>query len=803
MISGIKRKKTAIESTFRFFQTVDLIISHIKRDADKQKILELTSQETTLGGFLIATAAIHIYHNLGIRVKDAPELNKMSIDSTKNLELKEKRIIEEEVTLLLKDSFKLEIDILYKIINLEDKFISLLIGERMTKLQEVKKNKIIHEIEDQIEQELLEIIRNYPQFYFYDFIGDLIGLTNEIKKEILEKSSAFKELSVEIEKKIGQEEKEDKFIELSTLNRLINKLQKDFEFKSYKELQIQAMPVRGIKRKIFDFDFERFPISIPGLKIYQIANNLKKELIKKIENALNEKINYDQFEKETFYFLRTELIKQLKTNPNDFVYFLQSLNDCNFNEIIYSLNKYGVYNISDLLNLDNELAAKVKKNMIRYNIKKFDLMSLNVPNKNLIFIVKKAICELNFTILNKIIKRNDDKFEFDLLKLLNQDDNRFQELWKLINEKTGYSLKDIRDFIQKKKIIDEIFINKLQLKGYSQILLLLNFEDIIRNLVKDIFFYIISKILRQLSRIIELYLKVSNDKTLALVALKKMYGLTDSEEWVWIKLEELLIKRLTKRQKELVIVFNAMNQPFLVNGFILARLMDASLKEGMLKLKNETSPIYEDISPLKLKLDMISPISYCIAYDLIKRFETFEELRKFNIERVIESKKKEKEHIKKELRKRQKDSTLNWIERRITSSLMRINSPGINPTHLYWQDKDTKITTDNIKLHSESKGDSLEIFSQYFHFAIEKIRFFMPNLKLPNYEKIMLIMRTMIEDLLQQRLHHMPNPEEIRNMIDGERFEIARQIAIKIGQILDKALYSKFKNKQRYGKKNI
>jgi len=804
MISGIKRKKTAIESTFRFFQTVDLIISHIKRDADRQKIFELTSQETTLGGFLIATAAIHIYHNLGIRVNDAPELNKMSIESTINLELKEKRIIEEEVALLLKDSFKLEIDILYKIINLEDKFIFLLIDERVTKLQEVNKKKIIHEIEDQIEQELLEIIRNYPQFYFYDFIGDLIGLTNEIKKEILEESSAFKELSVEIEKKLEQEEKEDKFIELSTLNRLINKLQKDFEFKSHKELQIQAMPVRGIKRKIFEFDFERFPISIPGLKIYQIANKLKKELIKKIENALNGKINYDQFENETFYFLKMELIKQLKTNPNDFIYFLQSLNDCNFNEIIYSLNKYGVYNIPDLINLDNELAAKIKKNMIRYNIKKFDLMSMNDPNKNLIFIVKKAICELNFSILNKINKKNDEKFEFDLLKLLNQDNNnRFQELWKLINEKTGYSLKDIRDFIQKKKIIDKIFINKLQLKGYSQILLLLNFEDIINNLVKDIFFYIISKILRQLSRIIELYLKVSNDKTLALVALKKMHGLTDSEEWVWIKLEELLIKRLTKRQKELVIVFNAMNQPFLVNGFILARLMDTSLKEGMLKLKNETSPIYEEIYPLKLKLDMISPISYCIAYDLIKRFETFEELRKFNIKRLIESKKKEKEHIKKELRKRQKDSTLNWIERRITSSLMRINSPGINPTHLYWQDKDTKITTDNIKLHSESKGNSLEIFSQYFHFAIEKIRFFMPDLKLPNYEKIMLIVRNMVEDLLQQRLHHKPNPEEIRNIIDGERFEIARQIAIKIGQFLDKALYSKFKNKQRYRKNNM
>lgn len=191
-------------------------------------------------------------------------------------------------------------------------------------------------------------------------------------------------------------------------------------------------------------------------------------------------------------------------------------------------------------------------------------------------------------------------------------------------------------------------------------------KKIIDNIVKEIFFYIISKILRQLSRILELYLKVINDKGLTLLALKKMYDTTDSEEWVWIKLEELLIERLIKRQKELVIVFNATNQPFLVNGFILARLKDISLKEGILELKNEKSQIYEGIAPLKLKTDVISPISYCIAYDLIKRFEDFEDLRKLKVEQIIELKEKVKEDKKKELREKQESSTLNWIERRIT-----------------------------------------------------------------------------------------------------------------------------------------
>ena len=48
MISGVKRKTTAIEGTFRFFQTVDLIISHFKREADRSKIFEFQANQNIL-----------------------------------------------------------------------------------------------------------------------------------------------------------------------------------------------------------------------------------------------------------------------------------------------------------------------------------------------------------------------------------------------------------------------------------------------------------------------------------------------------------------------------------------------------------------------------------------------------------------------------------------------------------------------------------------------------------------------------------------------------------------------------------
>ncbi|MCK4369843.1 MAG: hypothetical protein KAW03_02135 [Candidatus Lokiarchaeota archaeon] len=797
MISGVKRKTTAVESTFRFFQTVDLIISHFKREADKNKIFELISQKTNFNDLLIATATIHIYHSLGIRVQKLLDMDKFTFDSTKNLEIAEKKILIEEVNSILKNSLNLEVNLLNKIIDLENKFISFLIEVRNEKTQEIQKEQMIKDIEVQIEQELQEIIRNYPPFYFYDLIGDLIGLSNEIKKEILEETAAFKDISVELEKKLELEEKEDKFIELATLDRLIKKTQTDFEFKSYKELQIEAMPVRMIKRKVLDFNLDRFPISIPGLNTFIEANNLKKDLIKKIEDGLKEKIDYDQFELKILNFLKFVLIKKLKKNPNDFIYFLQCINECGFDDIIYTLQKYGVYNILHFFNVDEDLAEKVKRNMVRYNIKKLDIVSLNDNKKNLIFVAKKALSQLNFQDLRDIVDESNATSEFGLLNLINQDIDKYPNLSRILEEKTGTTINNLRQYIRKKQAIDKVFLDELKLKNYSQLLFILEFDEIINELAKDIFFYILSKILRQLSRIIELYLKVSNDRSLYLLALKKIDGTTDSEDWIKIKLEELIIKRLNRRQEELVTVFNANNQPFLVNGFILARLMEISLKEASSELKNKPSPIYEDIAQLKLKSDLISPISYCIGYDIIKRFEKFEEIRKSEVERIIESKEKEKEEKAKKLREEQELSTLNWIERRITSSLMRINSPGINPNQLYWQEKDTKIATDNIKLHSELRGDPVELISQFFNFAMEKIRNFTSEIKLPDNEKIMEIVNNIIEKTLMKRLGKIPTAEQKRNLIDGERYEIGNQIAIKIGRLLDKALYTKFKSKQK------
>lgn len=796
MIRGIKRRTTAIESTYRYFQTIDLILSHFKREKDRQKIFELVGSTANFNTFLIATASIHLYHNYGIRFPEKIKTENFSDQIVKDTEIKEKRILLGEIEFLLKNSFSLEIALLNKVIDIEDLFISLLIEEREAIFDEYQKSEKTGKLDERIEYDILEIIKKYPALYFYDFLGDLIGITDQIKREILEEGSSFKDLSVDIEKKLDSEEKEDKFIEISTLNRLIDKVHSIFEFKSYKELQTQTMPIRMIKKKVLEFEFNKYPISIPGLKTFRKGNLIKKKLVEIIKNALNEPINYDNFEDKAINFLKGEIITQLKTSPNDFIYLIQNLYDFSFEEIIYLLNKHGIHDIMHLIKVDDDLITNIKKNMIKYNIRKQDFLALNDKNRNLINLSKNVIINLDFSFLKKILDFEPID-EFDLFKLLNRDDIELKVLWEVLEKGIGAPINELREFIRKKQIIDNIFIQDLGLNNYDQIITILNFEEIMENIVKELFYYIISKILRQLSRIIESYNKISDDKGLILQALKKMEGTLEDEDWINIKLEELIINRIMRRQEEFVITFDAINQVFLVNGFIFSRLIDTSLEEGIKQLRKSPSSIYEPVKPLKLQASLISPISYCIAYDIIKRLESLERTHKLEVENIIEMEKKEKEKKMQQIVDKQRESTLNWIERRITSSLMGITRPGINPNQFYWQEKDKKIATDNIKLHSELNEDPREKFIEYYSFAVNKIRSFQPSELLPTNEDIEKEVRVIIDNTLNQRLNIKPHYDDIKTMLEGERYLIAKKIALRIGELLDKALYLKFKTKRK------
>ncbi|GAJ00455.1 unnamed protein product, partial [marine sediment metagenome] len=267
----------------------------------------------------------------------------------------------------------------------------------------------------------------------------------------------------------------------------ILRIKKRFEFKSYKELQNQAMPVRMIKRKIMEHESEKFPVSINALRIFIEGNMIKENLLEIFDESLTQKIDYDSFENKILSFLKSKLFDQLKKNPNDFIYLLQCLKESSFDEIIFSLNMRGVNDILKIVNIDEEIIEKVKMNMIRYNIQEQDLLLLNDPEKNLLYQTNKLLCDLKYPFLQNIIESIDNLSGVNVVNLIYRDEIVLQKFWSILEDRLGFTINDLREFVRKKQIVEKVFFHDLNLSNYSQIILLLNFDEYINNIVKDIY----------------------------------------------------------------------------------------------------------------------------------------------------------------------------------------------------------------------------------------------------------------------------------------------------------------------------
>ena len=229
--------------------------------------------------------------------------------------------------------------------------------------------------------------------------------------------------------------------------------------------------------------------------------------------------------------------------------------------------------------------------------------------------------------------------------------------------------------------------------------------------------------------------------------------------------------------------------------------------------------MYKDVVELNLPKELISPRSYIIAYDILTRFKENQELLLIKKEQIFESKKEKKIQYEEDIKKARSLTTLNWIDKKVTSSLISISAITTNPTKLYWNEKDQRITSENIKLHSElenikicpvcgkdltnsqclehpgneKEANPIDLFTSFYAFALSRIKLHWSKFKLPTYELISNEVLNWAVEISEKRLGKKILPKESSSLLEGERLEISNNIASSIGNHLDKALYKKFK----------
>ncbi len=805
MINAIRKKSTAEESAKGIFQTSNLIVSHFKREKDLKEIIKLTGDTNTLSKLLIASSVIHAYHYLGVKTINSLDIE-VSVEETEKIELMEKKELYKEIEELVSDSIEYELKLLLKSLECEEEIVSIM------KDRNEYDEKFLEKLKNDFEDELTEIINKYPIVCVYDFIGSLVGFRDSIKSQLFDEASAVKPTSIEIEKRLVLEANVDRYIELSTLQKLYEQMQKRFEFRTIKDLRNEIYPIKKITATALDYNLNKFPISIQGLDAVLDAIRFKKQLYTEFISANAEKINYEKFEESLLQKIQNALLEQLKKGSSRCIYFLQNLLDTNGQGIFDLLNRYGIVDIDALAAF-----AKIDRTSMLNTFK-----ALNFSKNDLLLLAKKPnIFDKLEEALNQLRRKNMIVSKKTILELIASQKPYEIEYVKDACKVLGESYEVIINLYNKFQVVNQIIKSVLPIGGINWLVLIFDIDSIMENLSRIIYYSIFSSVCKQMSRILEVYIKINEDKSILLLGIKKVLEGKDETDWVRIKIEELLIHRIMKRQAELAAVFNAENDPFYVNGYILARLIDSNLKLVVDDLKNKPSVCYEGIKELPLPGNIISPVSYPLAYEVFRKFILNHELDKIKVEELAVQNKEAEEERKKIIKSKQEEKTMDWIEKRIVQSMMIITREGINPTNLYWDDeKDLKVCMNAIKSHSELKGKSIcpkcgmgvenghcknhqdtppnkdeftDLVTQFYYFSMQKILELSQSKKSVEYEELRSEVKQISAEVLKQRLKRDPTDEDYNKTIEGERLQIAKAIAENIGIALNKALNKKFK----------
>ncbi|NHI91805.1 MAG: hypothetical protein EAX96_04830 [Candidatus Lokiarchaeota archaeon] len=800
-ISGVQRRTTAAEGARRFI-TTELLTSRLKRESDREKIKELLNNRGKIQDYLIAAGVIHLYHYVGLKTQDLAKISEsmLTLDAEKLYEKTQKDHLLTELTDIVQNFIFNELEIYEKQLNLDLEILNNTIERNESKdplkdqIYEDNNKKLIHKT-------LISLFRKYSEQFFYDFIGRIYDLADTKRNDILVKASDLKATSLEIEQELKKEyEDDEKFIELITFNYLKEQINKMWELKGHiRQLETQKVTLNRIESDILKKLIENLPFSKMGLQAKKAAIELKLDIVNYVKDVYNEQKTIDEIENEINEKIKASLIKQALEGPQLFLNFLSEYLSMTFDEVVDFLKNFQVNSVPAFCQALSVPVEPIKNKLFELHIGDRELSQLSETG---------ALMKVK-TYFQNYKARGESEFitGLTIYQLYENQSVNIDYIKGKIEEEIKVSSARIKELLEIEKQLNSEILIPYELEGVNQLRLILNLQSILTEIEKELFYSNFKNFLLFYSRIVELYQKIKKDKEIFLMAFKRISDLKSTEKWIEVKLEDLIIEKIMKRQSEIQ-ELSLKYDPLYINCLIYARLANESFDKSKKDLTTTKSPIYTGILPIPIKYENLPPISYATAYDILKRMERDYFERKKIKEVKIKERKKEEEKEKKEII--QDVDTYSWIEKRINMSLMRMGG-GIDPTSLYWNEKDSEKLSKFILLHTQVKKDKkicsidgnyvldtckehpnaiiltagvIENVASFYKFSTQK-------LKDIEYSRLLEITEEIALEILKVR-----GKSDVSALVEGEIQELGRRIGEKIGKLLNNSLYKTWKKKK-------
>lgn len=477
------------------------------------------------------------------------------------------------------------------------------IYDLLTNTPKIKVNARKQAILLDIEGDLLEIMRLFPEFYFFDFLESLIDI---------------KHIEVEKKRKTNHEAMRE-FQEIFSFNKFRNTLIESLKVKDLSDLELEYMPVKNLVDTVYSQNIERIPNSPRGIEAFSRASELKNKIMGIFIESNEKGESLDIIEEKVSEVIYEGLEKEANSSPNSLMYFLQNLLGISFAELVDILKESDVHHIPLFSQAIFKDTRQIEEKLNEANIKNEDLETLSKYEGHLADYVNLSLEDYKREQISKgatIESLKDLTVQSMIKDELSDIEN---PALKMIASDLSISSLELVELLLTEVKAKEV-LESVDVKSLSHLAIIRMMSSFVKKITSEVFLTLLMELTRHVARIMEFFLLLGNIKNKMEGGVKALQDTENVKPWRFVHTQEKFTKQIMNLQENVAFILDK-NEPYDVNAFILGKLCNLRFEDAIRNLKEGNSPLYFDVLEHPIILDNLDLVSRISSLDILLRFQ--------------------------------------------------------------------------------------------------------------------------------------------------------------------------------------
>jgi hypothetical protein len=614
----------------------EALVTHMRSTRDRQLLHDALQDRRPLEDLFSFFAAFYLYNYQGVRLLHIDASDELRIEEQEEIIHKERQLLEVEVRQLLGEKQREEIDVA----RLVSEFIVALTSEiRNANLTDTE---AIEKAIDILKKYSQMIPRDYSPNQQIDFITEITGWDSIWRDDAYRKASGLKEASLSLRDELLREHDEE-VAETSVLKRGILSITGSSQHLTEHPLTEETPDANW--RKIAEAAVSNLGGDSTSLEAANKAHNLRLSVLEVLEGDFETPTSLDEYESRLGQVLAEGLAKAIEEDPNNAFLLLGHFLKMDHAEIKSSLRAKGIRTPQELSQglLASDEGQEVQAEGIQVTKEELEEVTRSLRTlEKLEHNLEKPVKGL---LRAKGLRSSElDKISISLLtkdrsKLVGIETHVIEELEKKMRVPQP---EEVLRILGIQKQVQDGSLSSMGVSSLSDVSTQLIHGETVAAVKLDLVWHLTISLLKNLTRVVETYIRSKQDLLRSKALLKSIYEDTESE--LRFLREEILIDLLSSRLNEFKMAHPEYHAQEVCSWFH-ARLSNQDFDAAKSQLAATPSPVFEGIAGVPLKLDNLTFDNYAIAFDLMHRFLKRERREKLAKEELAVDVEREKQKL--------------------------------------------------------------------------------------------------------------------------------------------------------------